>query len=1093
MQTASPSTPSSSTSSVLPPRLQSSTLGSLMPLITPTHNPALVDADGLANSPPLYYYYPPDEDVHYKIHSLISHDVLVCPMSLTASQWRDYSQFINLLSNDLHKVDQLAFLDALLVKRKTIYSPLQELQRHLGIYNQAVQILKKPKKPKKGKRRENRQLVRRVSAPPDAPSTHPLPSLHSPANSTTPSSSSSSSTYKSTSSLSSSTSSISSKSTSSSSSISTSSTSLSKSTSSIRPSPHVERPSKDDQASLRSLDHGAGSVAAGRVRAPAATLHPNVVLIRKVIITPTRAYLVGPDPEQANRVIREFRAYSSYFLRVVFSDENQHGIKSAGAGNLLDRVLSFLRRPQGSHAGGGGGGAGGEKISPLFILGRRYEFLAYSTSQLKEHSCWFVSPFRREDGQEMTADKVRSWMGNFSVIKIPAKAAASMGQCFSSTVGTDEVPPECVLRIPDIKSKDGHYTFSDGVGLISKSFAQKILPRLEFHHPNKALPSAFQIRFGGFKGVVAVSSDLPDDYRLALRPSMDKFPCDHNTFEVIGDTRYMSFYLNRQIITILSALGIKDEIFIQMQRDMLKDLDVMLTDTKEAMRFLSMHGANNSPLYNALRNGLDWGFDVKEEPFIQSFMQAIRRRHIRDLTKKSRVFVQKGVVLMGIMDESGTLGPNELFIRYIDPLTNAPVLRTGVVLLSKMPAFLTGDMRLMDAVASSHPFLKDKIDCIIFSQHGDRPVPNMCSGSDLDGDLYHILWDERLMPAETSEPGFYGAPDPVRSLPHADQRDEIVQFFVNFMKNDILPTVALNHLAWADQLPAGARSEECIQLAELHSIAVDFPKTGRPAKLSNKLQPAYFPDFMEKKRRVSYESKRAIGVMYREAKGASDPEDVHVKFDADMMVEGYQDYIEEALAMQTFYNSRLHGIMNQFGIYDEAQLLSGHVVKFMKIHKRSHYEVAHRAMEQARTLHHDFRNMFFEGLHDGDGGGKEGGQQQQQKTERNEGDDGGGGTGSEAGGSSSSSVDDKEDEIIKERQRVSVEDRKAAAWYRVAYHPDYTKEKEEEKAKAMAKMKAQDYDYDDDNYGSRRRRRLILSFPWVVGDILTRIKNYAFE
>eukprot|EP01113_Clastostelium_recurvatum_P028816 TRINITY_DN3479_c0_g3_i4.p1 TRINITY_DN3479_c0_g3~~TRINITY_DN3479_c0_g3_i4.p1 ORF type:complete len:502 (+),score=95.07 TRINITY_DN3479_c0_g3_i4:6-1511(+) len=480
MQTASPSTPSSSTSSVLPPRLQSSTLGSLMPLITPTHNPALVDADGLANSPPIYYYYPPDEDVHYKIHSLISHDVLVCPMSLTASQWRDYSQFINLLSNNMHKVDQLAFLDALLVKKKTIFRPLLELERHLGIYNQAMQTLKKPKMPRKGKRKETRQLVHRVSSPAGPPNpphpTPPNPSLHPspPSNLTVLSSSSSSSSSrlsKSTSFISSS-SSPSSITTSSKSKSTTTSTSLSSSTPNMRQTPHVERPTRDDQASLHSLDH---TGTAGRVRAPAATLHSNVVLIRKVIITPTRAYLVGPDPEQANRVIREFRAYSSYFLRVVFSDEKQHGIKSAGAGNLLDRVLSFLRQPQGSHAGGG---AGGEKISSLFILGRRYEFLAYSTSQLKEHSCWFVSPFCREDGQEMTADKVRSWMENFSVIIIPAKAAASMGQCFSSTVGTDDVPQECVLRIPDIKSKDGLYTFSDGVGLISKSFAQKILPRL---------------------------------------------------------------------------------------------------------------------------------------------------------------------------------------------------------------------------------------------------------------------------------------------------------------------------------------------------------------------------------------------------------------------------------------------------------------------------------------------------------------------------------------------------------------------------------------------------------------------------------------
>lgn len=36
-----------------------------------------------------------------------------------------------------------------------------------------------------------------------------------------------------------------------------------------------------------------------------------------------------------------------------------------------------------------------------------------------------------------------------------------------------------------------------------------------------------------------------------------------------------------------------------------------------------------------------------------------------------------------------------------------------------------------------------------------RPHPNECSGGDLDGDLFSISWDERLIPAMTVAPMDY--------------------------------------------------------------------------------------------------------------------------------------------------------------------------------------------------------------------------------------------------------------------------------------------------------------------------------------------------
>lgn len=50
-------------------------------------------------------------------------------------------------------------------------------------------------------------------------------------------------------------------------------------------------------------------------------------------------------------------------------------------------------------------------------------------------------------------------------IRIPAKCAARLGQCFSTTVDAARVEGRQLLRLPDVERN--RYCFSDGVGCIS--------------------------------------------------------------------------------------------------------------------------------------------------------------------------------------------------------------------------------------------------------------------------------------------------------------------------------------------------------------------------------------------------------------------------------------------------------------------------------------------------------------------------------------------------------------------------------------------------------------------------------------------------
>ena len=91
-------------------------------------------------------------------------------------------------------------------------------------------------------------------------------------------------------------------------------------------------------------------------------------------------------------------------------------------------------------------------------------------------------------------------------------------------------------------------------------------------------PSAFQIRFAGYKGVLALDPSLPGK-RAVFRPSMHKFKSDHRRLEVLQTSRPQAVYLNHQVIMLLSNLGVPDEVFIQLQNDVLDKLAGELENT----------------------------------------------------------------------------------------------------------------------------------------------------------------------------------------------------------------------------------------------------------------------------------------------------------------------------------------------------------------------------------------------------------------------------------------------------------------------------------------------------------------------------------
>lgn len=467
------------------------------------------------------------------------------------------------------------------------------------------------------------------------------------------------------------------------------------------------------------------------------------IVVRRIIITPTRGYCLAPEVELSNRVIRNYSQVADRFLRVSFHDDD---LQSMSPSSMTVTVAPIVRELCGN---------GGMTRTSLYwrirdilysgfeLCGRKYSFLAFSASQLREGCAWF---FASDSG--IKPDVIRDWMGEFPMRNV-AKVAARMGQCFSSTYPTGVVEPSEVEDLPEIQ-RNG-YTFSDGVGKISQAFANEISKILV---PEGTVPSAFQIRYAGYKGVVVQWPGLTN-YKLSLRPSMKKFCSGHNILEVVSWTRFLPSHLNRQIVTLLTSLKVNNQVFIDLQDQMVGRLGKLIEDADQALEYLQMSCSGD--VHNTAVTMLSAGFHPRSEPHLREMLQSIRCMQFGELLSKAKIFVPEGRWLLGCLDETGILEYGQCFIQVSGPTRSracdgsgqskkgSPLkVITGKIIVTKNPCLHPGDIRVLEAVDA--PSLHHLVNCLVFPQKGHRPHPDEVSGSDLDGDVYFASWDKNLLP-----------------------------------------------------------------------------------------------------------------------------------------------------------------------------------------------------------------------------------------------------------------------------------------------------------------------------------------------------------
>lgn len=322
-------------------------------------------------------------------------------------------------------------------------------------------------------------------------------------------------------------------------------------------------------------------------------------------------------------------------------------------------------------------------------------------------------------------------------------------------------------------------------------------------------------------------------HRLFLRPSMVKFSgSDSTDIEICGAAYHpLPMFLNRQLIKIMEDLGVADEFFLSLQANAVEKLRKSTLNTLNASEFLAAHnvgGKVHLPWF--MKQLISQNRSFHEDAFLRDVVELSVLIELRELKHRGRIPVENGVTLYGIMDETGVLEEGQVFIIMDAKPGVSKVVADRNVIVTRSPALHPGDIQWVRAVRvpQNSPLMRLS-NCICFSQKGSRDLPSQLSGGDLDGDLYNVIWDINAKPKRTYHPANYPrqqAEDIGRSV----TKDDITTFFVRFMARDQLGRIATLHKVLADQRERGTLDEDCLKLANMHSTAVDFSKTGIPVR-----------------------------------------------------------------------------------------------------------------------------------------------------------------------------------------------------------------------------------------------------------------------
>lgn len=425
-----------------------------------------------------------------------------------------------------------------------------------------------------------------------------------------------------------------------------------------------------------------------------------------------------------------------------------------------------------------------EKVHPREIvkiltagvaIGERvFRFIGHSNSQMKSKTCWLYNGLLEEN--EQILDRV----GFFKSITSAAKRAKRVGLLFTSITSSITVS-EKFQEDADEDIEANGFCFTDGCGQHCTNFAKVVARELRILEPVSAAryrPSAFQVRFKGYKGMIVEDPSLnqPSAEVVKMRPSQKKFRLQDGVqiqkkFGVVDYSKPYQFgALNKFTIIILSGLGVPLEIFQQRQEDFFRKWALAVDGQTEAL-METLLLAKRPELLQELIAKDNVGRDLKPvREALRSELKKMSRQDANNQEPKLRIPIERSRLLFGVADTTDTLKYGECFLQ-LEGLETPPAAR---VLVTRSPCYHPGDLRVLRAMPISELVSRAEVtskklvdlveqrlsvlrDVVVFPTQGPRPHPDEMQGGDLDGDEFFVCWDTELLPRMTVDPASYEA------------------------------------------------------------------------------------------------------------------------------------------------------------------------------------------------------------------------------------------------------------------------------------------------------------------------------------------------
>ncbi|RAR14531.1 rna-directed rna polymerase 2 [Stemphylium lycopersici] len=388
------------------------------------------------------------------------------------------------------------------------------------------------------------------------------------------------------------------------------------------------------------------------------------------------------------------------------------------------------------------------------------------------------------------------------------------------------------------------------------------------------LPSAFQGRIGGAKGLWMISAEsyTKDPYHLKpwikINDSQWKFdppscqPHHHRTFEVSNYSSAPSrSELHIAFIPILVDRGVPKSIIASLIHQCLeserKKLLDLLSDPVKVHEWVHRNGTKTATgiemgwqaglpvsLEEKIQFLIESGFHPLKDAFLaKSLEHFIQMKQIYQ-EAKLRIPLAKSTFLYGIADPVGVLRPGEIHVQFstsfVDETTDEKYLclRDMEALVARQPACRRSDIQRVRTVV--HPALSHLVDVAVFPSRGRYPLAGKLQGGDYDGDLFWICWESALVqpfsnapaPVQPTEPSQYHIEtrtEKVRDLVDPANPENVDNFLRRAFEFRSNPSLLGLVTTFTDKQ---AYHENCIyselleQLYDRHDLLVDASKQG---------------------------------------------------------------------------------------------------------------------------------------------------------------------------------------------------------------------------------------------------------------------------